>query len=176
MESLTQYLFSLPGVDEELLVRLALANPTVLQLQLLVSASAVRSFLGDDVLATLDDNTLAQLAVLDPTPSQLRLLLRSAGAVRTYIRIRRGSWGVGLGLGLPMPAADANPVSQLHDRIMPLVASYEFQYREDHHDYHCRCRLEPDRETEAIGPSKRAVKQSAAQAMLERLSDTPSHR
>ena len=77
------------GIDDDLLARLALKNPTLLQAELLTSTAAVNTFVGSELspLLHVDDETLACFASLEPTSVQLQIL-RTPGSIQAFVNLK----------------------------------------------------------------------------------------
>lgn len=169
-------LASLPGVDDGLLSRLALTNPTLLQLQLLRSAEAIQHFVHQNARGrvrvdladlALDDATRAALALLQPTDSQLSLLLNEE-CVRSFIGLAGGSTTTEAS---PSPSAECNVIATLYRMAAPRQPS--FQWLPAAAGYCAEYRMGELVGT-GTGNTKRLAKDRAALALTRALS-VPQH-
>ena len=146
------------GIDDDLLARLALKNPTLLQAELLTSTAAVNTFVGSELspLLHVDDETLACFASLEPTSVQLQIL-RTPGSIQAFVNLKmqRGE----------MPVSSSNPFSLLQERLVPTVPTYVYSFDEAELLHCCECYVN-GRKSCGKGSNKRNAKSQAAAAML----------
>lgn len=165
-------LLRLPGVGEDpaLLGALAHANPTLLQLRLLSSASAVKEFVrasscAEPELPAMDDLTRARLALINPCESQRKMLTTTA-SVQHFVRLHFPEWEAPT-THAPQPARMANAVGHLFTQCAPDTPTFAAMACEPP-DYRVECVVGALRTT-GVGHSKRAAKSAAAMEMLRLL-------